>query len=300
MDLILCRNLIIYFSPAQARRLIGNLRRSLADDGWLVVSPSECSQALFTGFSPVNFPGSIFYRRCESRCESDGGSAAAEADTATPPAPLPTPPRVRSLTEREVEAVLASAPAARASDATPHDSASLAGVPAARAKQGDAFSTAEAALARGEHAVALEKLQSLLTTADGAEKQRALGLLTRALANAGSLAEALKTSEQWIALDKLDPAAHYVNALVLQELGERARARAALHRAVYLEPGFALAHFALGNHARAEARGAEARRHFDNASRLLAGLEADQLVPESEGLTAGQLREIIVALGRDA
>ena len=67
MDLILCRNLIIYFTPAQACRLIGNLRRSLADDGWLVVSPSECSQAMFTGFAPVNFPGSIFYRKREEK-----------------------------------------------------------------------------------------------------------------------------------------------------------------------------------------------------------------------------------------
>ncbi len=66
MDLILCRNLLIYFTPAHARRLIGNLRQSLVDDGWLIVSPSECSQALFSGFVPVNFPGSILYRKGEA------------------------------------------------------------------------------------------------------------------------------------------------------------------------------------------------------------------------------------------
>ena len=73
-----------------------------------------------------------------------------------------------------------------------------------------------------------------------------------------------------------------------------------MRRAVYLQPGFALAHVALGHHARAEARVAEARRHFDNASGLLASLDADELIPESEGLTAGQLREIISALDRDS
>ena len=86
----------------------------------------------------------------------------------------------------------------------------------------------------------------------------------------------------------------------LQELGERSRARAALNSAVYLRPDFTLAHFALGNHARAEARVAEARRHFDNAARLLSGLAAGDEVPESEGLTAGRLREIILSLSRDS
>ena len=63
MDLILCRNLLIYFTPSHARRLIGNLRQSLVDEGWLIVSPSECSQTLFGGFAPVNFPGSVLYRK---------------------------------------------------------------------------------------------------------------------------------------------------------------------------------------------------------------------------------------------
>lgn len=88
--------------------------------------------------------------------------------------------------------------------------------------------------------------------------------------------------------------------MVLQELGRRAPARAALQRAVYLHPEFTLAHFALGNAARAEARHAEAQRHFANAAQLLRGHSADEIVPESEGLNVGRLREIITALSRGA
>ena len=88
--------------------------------------------------------------------------------------------------------------------------------------------------------------------------------------------------------------------MVLRELGERAAARSALQRAVYLQPEFALAHFALGNHARAEARAEDARRHFANAAHLLRSVAADEPVAESEGLTAGRLREIISALGMDS
>ena len=41
MDLIFCRNVLMYFTLAQARKVVGNLRRSLVEDGWLAVSASE-------------------------------------------------------------------------------------------------------------------------------------------------------------------------------------------------------------------------------------------------------------------
>jgi chemotaxis protein methyltransferase CheR len=36
MDLVLCRNVLIYFSPARARAALGRLGQALTDDGWLV------------------------------------------------------------------------------------------------------------------------------------------------------------------------------------------------------------------------------------------------------------------------
>jgi chemotaxis protein methyltransferase CheR len=118
----------------------------------------------------------------------------------------------------------------------------------------------------------------------------------RALANEGQLSAALAATERWITAERLDAAAHYLRAMIQQELGDVAAARGSLQRALYLQPDFALAHFALGNCARAEARGAEANRHFQNALRVLSGRPPDEPVPESDGQTAGRLTEIITAL----
>ena len=282
MDLVLCRNLLIYFTPAHARRLIGNLRQSLVDDGWLIVSPSECSQSLFGGFEPVNFPGSILYRKRDAHEERRVNEPPftmtmdlAPQTSIPPPAPLPPLPRR--------EEPVAAAPEIFA-DAPSHP---LAGE----------LTAAEMLYADGEYAEAAARLRGALASPAISRIQlRALGLLTRALANQGALGEALAASERWIAADKLEPTAHYLHAMVLQEIGERTRARAALQRSIYLDPAFTLAHFALGNHARAEARSAEAQRHFHNAADLLRGRASDEVVPESEGLTAGRLREIISAL----
>jgi chemotaxis protein methyltransferase CheR len=281
MDLILCRNLLIYFTPQHTRQLIANLRRSLVDDGWLIVSPSECSQALFSGFVPVNLPGSILYRkRDRADVAPERMPEAAAAFAGESPAPM---------SETEVARMLAAPtpPAAPVPVANP----TLA-----------TLADAEAMYASGRYADTASVLRRSLTRLHDAERLRALALLARSLANQGEIQDALTASEQWLAADKLDPAAHYLNAMVLQELGDRERARTSLQRAVYLQPDFTLAHFALGNHARAGARHAEARKHFENAAHLLRGHAEDEAVAESEGLTAGRLREIITALtsGLDA
>ena len=57
-----------------------------------------------------------------------------------------------------------------------------------------------------------------------------------------------------------------------------------------------LAHFALGNLRLAQGRHREAERHFDNALTLLRACPADALLPESDGLSAGRLVEIIAAV----
>jgi chemotaxis protein methyltransferase CheR len=281
MDLILCRNVLIYFTPAHARKLVSSLHHALVDDGWLIVAPSECSQALFPGFTAVNFPGSILYRK-------RGPNEPVSRSTDIPRVFQTDPGSSLTLADDSVDAMLSAVPEVAATPVDPH----LALLEEARAfyargRYGDAVSVLRTDFAASETACADPRL---------------LALYARALANQGDLSAALDASERWIERDKLDAAAHYLNAMVLQELGERARSRGALQRAVYLKPEFTLAHFALGNCARAEARHAEAQKHFRNAARLLDDRETDEPVPESEGLSVGRLREIITALtlGNDA
>ncbi len=63
VDVILCRNVLMYFTLKQAKRVISNFHRALADGGWLIVSPAEASNRLFSSFVPVEFPGAVLYRK---------------------------------------------------------------------------------------------------------------------------------------------------------------------------------------------------------------------------------------------
>jgi chemotaxis protein methyltransferase CheR len=62
-DLILCRNVMIYFAPKVNRRLIGQLHGSLADEGWLVVGSSEHGMEGYQAFRTVNAPGARLYQK---------------------------------------------------------------------------------------------------------------------------------------------------------------------------------------------------------------------------------------------
>ena len=284
MDVILCRNVLIYFAAPQTRSLIDKLHHALADGGWLAVSPSECSQALFSQFSSVTLSGSILYRkrtadeRTRAECPAELPSRAVGSVAQALPVASSTPPT--SL------AVLSTVPATQAAKIAECAASPAPAVP---------WATVELLYEDKRYS---EVADLLLVAPVDAMRQlpRALSMLARALANQGRLTEALVWSERVIAADKLTAAVHYLHAMILQELGRGDDARRSLQRAVFLEPTFALAHFALGNLARESARDAEASRHFANALDCAGRLPPEEPLPESDGLTAGRLTDIIQSL----
>jgi chemotaxis protein methyltransferase CheR len=62
-DLILCRNVMIYFAPEVNRHLIAHFHRSLEDGGWLVVGASEYNLEFYTAFRTVNVTDAKLYQK---------------------------------------------------------------------------------------------------------------------------------------------------------------------------------------------------------------------------------------------
>lgn len=244
MDVVLCRNLLIYFTAEQGKKLVARLHSALAPGGCLAVSPSEFSQYLFSRFDTLDFPGTMLYRRPVGN-ERPAGK-----------------PRIRKPASG---VVLPATPPA------PTQAVQPAVAPPAR------------------RVVATLETPAPLTREDYATR-------ARSLANLGRLSDALGPCEEWIKADKVDPAAHYLHATVLMELGDRDGARRSLRRCIYLQPDFALAHFALGNLARGGGQHDESQRHYRNAQRLLEAQPQDAALPESEGLTAGRVAAIVRSL----
>jgi chemotaxis protein methyltransferase CheR len=62
-DLILCRNVMIYFTPEVNRRLIGQLHNSLGDDGWLVVGAAEHGLDSYQAFRSSDVANARIYQK---------------------------------------------------------------------------------------------------------------------------------------------------------------------------------------------------------------------------------------------
>lgn len=269
MDVILCRNVLMYFAPAQIRKVVGRLHRTLVDDGWLVVSPSEASHTVFAQFATVNAPGVILYHK--------------SSPTETPALPDAVP----SLQTPWVALPLAADEAGNLAPMETVPDEPTAPAPSAYAISSQNYD-------EGRYVDAVEMLDAAV--AGRRPESREFALLVRALGNQGRLDDALVWCERWIKAEKLDATARYLRAVVLFEKGATSEAHRSLQEALYLQPDFVLAHVTLGHTHLAMGQAASARQHFANALRLLTRCDQEKPVPESDGLTAGRLAETLSAL----
>jgi chemotaxis protein methyltransferase CheR len=276
-DLIFCRNVLMYFTPEGMRKVIRQLHRSLATDGWLIVSPTETSQELFSEFAAVTFGGVTLYRK--SATLSSTAIAVPVFDEYSPGIQLPE----WTMPAQE----LARIPGGEPSQEAP-DQACLESV-ATPASYEQALELYEQG--RFED---MERVIVALLLQDGDHASATL-LLARSYANRGQLAAALVWCEKAIAADKMAARAYYLRATILQEQDSIPEALLTLKQAVYAEPQFVLGHLSLGNLALKRGKRRESEKHFENVLLLLAQYKPEDIVPESEGLSAGRLREMVAS-----
>jgi chemotaxis protein methyltransferase CheR len=74
-DLIVCRNVMIYFGPELMRRIVRQFHECLVPGAWLLVGPSEPNMTHFTSFRAVNVPGVTLYQKGEPAASPEAVSA---------------------------------------------------------------------------------------------------------------------------------------------------------------------------------------------------------------------------------
>lgn len=65
-DIILCRNVMIYFNQDLTQRMIGQFYDTLVPEGWLLVGYSEPNLAQFSQFQTQNVAGTTLYRKSDN------------------------------------------------------------------------------------------------------------------------------------------------------------------------------------------------------------------------------------------
>ena len=284
MDVIFCRNVMLYFHAAQIEKTIASFHASLNNDGWLFVGPTEVNHQSVRGFACRRY---------------DGAMVLIKASLQRKPQPLTRQPR-RTLLQPDPD--LATVPAKPASAAASGAPAPLPtpepglpdlpeqaeAMPAAESKGG--FEEAQALYQAGLYEqAALKALKE-----SGSEQQpEHLALAARAWANIGRYAEARDCCEKAIALDRLNAQNQYLLSIILEHQGDSDGAVTSLKRALYIDHDYLLAYFALGNLCRQRGEQREAKQSFANALRLLKRRDPHEVLPDTEGMTAGRLMQLL-------
>jgi len=218
MDLILCRNALLYFDEESARRVVGRLRDALADGGWLLVSSVEAGLRLFDGFEPQAFPGVGAYRKLRPASAAIGLPSRAPPVGRWPAAPQPAP---------LPETAIASTPLAAEDHAAPHPTPGP-----VEPDRGGIYEEALTLWKNGRSEDALERLDAARDREPLAARVHYLrGLIDL---DEGRVDGALAAFRRCIYADPRFVPAHLAQAGLFARLGLRGRARAALEHAARL------------------------------------------------------------------
>lgn len=87
VDLILCRNVMIYFNWEVIARIIARFRECLVDGGWLAVGHAESNPEIFRAYRTVNAPGATLYQKTGEPAAAGFPLAMPEASASWQPAP---------------------------------------------------------------------------------------------------------------------------------------------------------------------------------------------------------------------
>jgi chemotaxis protein methyltransferase CheR len=312
LDIIFCRNVMLYFDPPQIERTIAGFHAALRDGGWLFVGPTEVDPRFTKGFTCLRFPGAFVLRKGVAKQEfvdaaSRGGVPCESIGRLAPQVPVPLPSCERAQVPVPLSAESHPGQPGPAIDrqgstrdgfrgaSDPHPAS-----PGRQPETPDVHAEALTQYQAGNYEQAADSVRRALLS--GPQPAEALILGARALANIGRFSEARDFCEQAIACDRLSAPGHYLLSIILEQQGEVAAAATSLKNVLFIDHDYLLAYFALGNLSRQAGDQSGSERNFANALQLLERRDPHEVLPEAEGMTAGHLAQIIRTMtkGRSA
>ncbi len=279
IDIIFCRNVIMYFRPQLVKKIIKRFYRSLLNRGWLLVSGSEGHFVNMSPFVTINFPDAIFYRK-----ELLKSGTMEEFQVKTPVFIHDYDPEVFP----EVPLPALESPPLPVRDATIKSRREKPKTEKVKQKTYEELLTL---YEMGNY----PEVENILTEhlLHDHKDFKAMTLLAKACSNQGKFSKAIEWCEKEIAINKFNPGCYYLLALIFREQGEIEEAMTSLKRSIYLDSDYVLAHYTLGNIILREGNFKKAEKHFGNALSILNTYKEDDIIPESDGVSAGRLIEII-------
>ncbi len=301
MDLILCRNVLMYFSPEHAAYVVDHLNSSLIEGGWLVVSPQEISYAQHPWFIQVKRKSVFLFRKGKADERKNIGytiispvnSIEETLQNETLKADIPDLFKIKSQIHKNRSPQHDQFNSPQLRQETKNKSENLK-APQEKKTTGAEVLEPETLIQAGR----LNEAELLLMEVEKPAQKTitAMGMLAKTYADQGDLDHALGWCDRILAKDPLFAGAYHLRAVIQQDKGDLSSAVQSLKQALYAEPDYIPAHLLLGTTLMSLGKQREARRHYQIALNLLSFMTDDAPVDETDGMPAIRVREMVQAL----
>ncbi len=285
VDIILCRNVLMYFNEQARNNALKKLSRLLIENGWLITGPAESGFVNLEEFTAVRFPNALYHRKGLPRTIIETAKPIRFKREGYHTRPVLPTHAGRRLTDRKHTRRISDRKISRPPEKPKYD----------------LYQEALNDYNQGEYAQSMKKLLSIVSKGASNNnsflmKTESMILLAKSYANIGELEQARNWCEKAIESEKLNPEIYYLLSTIFQSAGDIDDSVKSLKQSIYLDHEFIMAHFTLGMLLLQKKMPAESRKSMQNALSLLELADADEILPFSEGMSAGRLIETIKSM----
>lgn len=274
INVIFCRNVLMYFTPEFIQTIYESFNNVLVKGGWLITSSVEI---------PAEVPSGFRFRRLKNVTLLQKPDV---SDTTEEP-------EIQLRPTKNYKALKFSTPKpkSRASGST----ISAPGVKPVERKvaKGDILTIARRAYGDRSYG---EVIRLLEINGSTTVSEDIYLLLIKSYANQGQLEKARQLCEKLLEQHPQQAFYFQLHASVLIELGQEGMAEVSLRKSLYLDPDMVLSHYLMGNLLRRKGETSHAQKHFRNILKIVKDLPDEFEFPESDGMTAGYIKAAVQTL----
>ncbi len=266
-DLIFCRNVLMYFSPAVIKNITAKFYELLPEGGWLVVSQVELNDEYFGKFAKFSYDNGIFYIKATTLNTTHKNRGERGKSLLKNSSNVIVKPQKKTSKIQAFKNPVESKPTILT------------------------FGDLEMLYNKGNYEECIN--HCLYLTENEKKSGSVCMLLAKCYANRGEYSKSIETIDKILLSGGSGEDIYYLYGTVLKELKETKRAIEAFKKVLYLNPDHLFSNLLLGNILNEEGNGDKAARYYKIVLEILSNTDDSHIIPESGGLTKRRFMEMV-------
>jgi len=272
MDVIFCRNVMMYFTPEVIKEVSNRFFHSIVQNGWLITGQVELNDEYFSAFERVPFNQGVFYRKSERAKEKIKNTQSRSPDRSLPFS------NVKNVKKVEARKIIQSTPKPIIQVTKPPEKNSLNNAELEKLFQSGQY---------------LKCIESCLKMMDNSSLDNQIfRILVNAYANSGLTNDGEEVIDRVLSKSQATSEMYYTYASFLKERNNEKLSEVMLKKAIYLNHKHILAHLMLGELFEKGDKRDLANKYYETVVELLENFHDHEIIPESDGLHVGGIRAL--------